>query len=369
MNLNLIECLQPKTVNLENLLLNPNNPRIMGTKRKVELSDERISEPDVQTSVFKSILKEGIVDLYEKIQSMGFLTIDRIVVRKLQDKDSYVVLEGNRRITTAKLLLKEHSEGIISLDDSILSSIQNIEVLVYSGEDKNIIWLLQGMRHINGIKEWGALQQAKFLVQMQEEEDLNATKLDKMTGLGRNKIATKIRAYKAFEFCQDFYHNDLAEEHFSLFSEAIFTKIQLRTWLDWDDINNNFKNLENLEKLLEWYIGDEEGKKRFDKVIDVRDKFTKILMQENSKILAQFIDEEITLEDALSEIKNKNAEKSVQESQLDINKRLQTLKELYTSLSTIPAQIIKSHDSLDEFKNTLLDIKNGAEFQLNILVD
>lgn len=235
MELDLIENLKTEKVELNNLLLNPNNPRLMGKSRKVDLPDSRVSEEQIQKTVLRDIRLEGISDLYEKIKKLGFLSIDRIVVRKISDSDNYLVLEGNRRISTAKTLLQEHLDGIITLEDNLLNSLKNIEVLVYSGTDKNVLWLLQGMRHINGIKEWGALQQARFLHVMQQEESLNATELDKMTGFGRNTIANKIRSYKGFNFSQEVYHGELNENNFSLFQEAIFTRPLIKSWLEWNE--------------------------------------------------------------------------------------------------------------------------------------
>lgn len=368
MELDLIDNLKSESINLDNLLLNPNNPRLMGKSRKTDLADERISEEKIQNAVLRDIKQEGINDLYEKIKKLGFLSIDRIVVRKISDSDNYVVLEGNRRISTAKTLLKQHQEGIITLIDSVLNSLKTIEVLVYSGTDKNIIWLLQGMRHINGIKEWGALQQARFLYEMQKEESLSPTELDKMTGFGRNTISKKIRSFKAFEFSQDIYHGELDESNFSLFQEAIFTKPQIKEWLNWNDGESKFENLENLENLLNWYIGDEEGNKRIERVLDVRDHFSKLLIPENKSILIKFVEEsEYSINEAIQDVRNKDAEKNAQKHQLDLEERINRLNDLYTELSTLPmVNIIKSGEK-DRFKEIIEKINESASFQLNSL--
>ncbi|PIA79447.1 hypothetical protein BFR04_00950 [Gaetbulibacter sp. 4G1] len=368
MKLDLIENLNTETVELEKLFLNPNNPRLMGKSRKVDLPDNRVNEEKIQNAVLRDIKQEGISDLYEKIKKLGFLSIDRIVVRKISESDNYIVLEGNRRISTVKTLLNEHQEGIITLDSNILESLKNIEVLVYSGADKNIIWLLQGMRHINGIKEWGALQQARFLVEMQKEESLSATELDKMTGFGRNTISRKIRSFKAFEFCQEFYHGELDENNFSLFQEAIFTKPQIKEWLSWNDDENKFENSENLESLLNWYVGDEEGNKRIERVLDIRDHFNKLLIPENKSILVKFIEvEDFSINEAIQEIRDKDAEKNAQKHQLDLGERILRLNDLYTELSTLPmVNILKSADK-DKFKDIIEKINESASFQLTSL--
>lgn len=368
MELDLIKNLESDTLNLEQLLLNPNNPRLMGKSRKTDLTDQRISEEKIQSAVLRDIKSEGINDLYEKIKKLGFLSIDRIVVRKISDSDNYVVLEGNRRITTAKTLYNQHQDGLITLNDNIFNSLKTIEVLIYSGSDKNIIWLLQGMRHINGIKEWGALQQARFLYEMQKEESLSPTELDKMTGFGRNTISKKIRSFKAFEFSQDIYHGELDESNFSLFQEAIFTKPQIKEWLNWNDDENKFENIENLENLLNWYIGDEEGNKRIERVLDVRDLFSKLLNSENKSILLKFVEEkEYSINEAIQDIRNKDAEKSAQRHQLDLEERIIKLNDLYTELSTLPMVNIIKSEQKERFKEIIEKINESASFQLTSL--
>lgn len=370
MELDLIENLQAKKIKLEQLFLNPNNPRLMDKGRKTELDENRIIESKIQDKIIKDLRFEGINDLYEKIKKLGFLPIDRIVVKKLNTGDeNYLVLEGNRRITTAKLLSKEHVEGIITLDGKIIDSLNEIEVLVYTGTDKNIIWLLQGMRHINGIKEWGALQQARFLYEMQNDNSLNATELDKMTGLGRNSISNKIRSYKGYMIAQSIYHGELSESNFSLFQEAIFTRPQIKNWLSWNDITDEFENVENLELLLNWYLGDEEGQKRFDRVLDIRDHFNQLLLPDNKNILIKFINTpDYTINDAIQEINNKVAEKNAQINQMDLQSRLSELNSFYLILSTLPIKNIKDSDEKLNFISVINNIKDTAEFNYNILI-
>lgn len=366
---NLIDHLDAITVSIDNLFLNPNNPRLMDKNRKTELNDSRITEEKIQTSVIRDIRFEGINDLYEKIKKLGFLTIDRIVVRKIDNTENYLVLEGNRRITTAKVLLKEHEEGIVTLDSKIVESLSNIEVLLYTGDSKNIIWLLQGMRHINGIKEWGALQQSRFLFEMQKDNSLNATELDKMTGFGRNTISNKIRAYKAFSFAKEIYHGDIEENNFSLFQEAIFSRPLIKEWLQWDDTEEKFLNIENLENLLNWYIGDEEGKIRINRVLDIRDGFNQILQNENKSILTKFVENpDYTLNDAIQDIKNRDAEKSAQKNQLDLNERYENLEQLYVNLTTLPLiHILKDPNLKTKFVQVLSKIQESSNFQLSHL--
>ena len=49
--------------------------------------------------------------LYDSIVEVGFLPIDRMIVKKIEKTDNYVVLEGNRRLTAIKWILLDHYRG------------------------------------------------------------------------------------------------------------------------------------------------------------------------------------------------------------------------------------------------------------------
>lgn len=369
-NLTLLSELKAKEISINDLFINPNNPRLMGKKRINNVNDKRIIEVNVQKSVREETQKEGISDIVEKIKRLGFLKIDRIVVREIKGSENkFVILEGNRRITSCKILLEEHNSSIITLSKEIVSSLENIEVLIYSGIDKDIIWLLQGMRHINGIKEWGPLQQSRFLYEMQKEETLKATELNKMTGLGRNSISNKIRAYKAFVYCMDFYHGELEEVNFSLFQEVIFARPIIKEWLQWDDQTETFKNESNLSYILNWFLGDEDGNKRFNRALELRDFLNQALLPANKNFITKFINtEEYTVKEALQDIHTKDAVKNAQQNQLNIDDRLEELEQAISSLNTLPVKKISENDEIHQkYIEKLEELVSTGSFQIALL--
>lgn len=370
LNLNLIQDLTSKKVKLEDLYVNPNNPRIMGKNRVQSILDKRIIEDGVQNKIRDLMKKEGLNDLIEKIKKVGFLPIDRIVVRPIKDlENKFVVLEGNRRVSTLKLLTKEHEDGDITLNEKLLNSIKEIEILVYTGKDKNIEWLLQGLRHINGVKEWGSLQQSRFLFEMQEKRKLSPTDLNKMTGLGRNIIANMIRSYKGWLVSTEIYDGDIKEEHFSLFREAIFARPKIKEWLEWDDNSGEFKNEDNLFLILNWFIGDLEGKRRFKRALDLRDVMSKILLKENKSLFDKFLnEEEYSVDEVKYDLNQKIAEKESQKKQLDVNSRLEEINDFNDKISTLPIKrITENSETLSEFTGILEELLGNVEFQLNLL--
>src|SRR5690348_7625331 len=103
--------LKPLTVKPRQLLLDPNNPRIVldvNTDRKFTLSD--LPSTEVQDYILSVINKQAhhIADLIRGIRSSGFVDKgDDMIVKRIPNLNKYLVIEGNRRTTAIKHLLKK----------------------------------------------------------------------------------------------------------------------------------------------------------------------------------------------------------------------------------------------------------------------
>jgi ParB-like chromosome segregation protein Spo0J len=115
---------QELDVTLGVIFLDPNNPRF---ETKVKVADSSVKELTVQQSALARMDDFGIDDLKESIKKVGFVQIDKIVVRPLKP-DGFVVVEGNRRVAALKSLEKELNEKEIELED-VRNSILNLKVI------------------------------------------------------------------------------------------------------------------------------------------------------------------------------------------------------------------------------------------------
>ena len=163
-----------KTIRLsiDNILLDPNNYRIISSETEYQkVPEERIGELEVQEDTQALMEQRGELDpLIKSILRIGFLPIDRVVVRLWKD-GKYVVVEGNRRIAAIKKILKDYERGRISLREDVLNSIKEIEVLVIDEEKRNIPVLqnlIQGIRHVQGVKGWGPYERAMMIKELYE---------------------------------------------------------------------------------------------------------------------------------------------------------------------------------------------------------
>ena len=278
--------LEPKRVKVENIYLDPNNPRF-ALDLKESIPDHRIKEDGIQKDRLERLKNIGINDLIGSIMKYGFLTIDRVIVRPI-DEQNFVVVEGNRRIAALKIVKEMHERGQISLDEKIVNTLNEIEVLVYRGDKKDIAWTVQGFRHLTGIRNWPPLQQAKFITEnFFEEMKLSFSEIAKLLNMKSAQIGIMIRSYYGYKQAEedDEFGEEITPDKFSMFSEAIFKKPSLKSWLGWDDRDRKFKNTENFKKFLSWITPDENEEIKIERALDVRDILSKLVLEDNKSIL------------------------------------------------------------------------------------
>ena len=183
--------LTPIKVGLSDLLLDPNNPRF-ATSLKLQADVPDADVPSAQQRVRElfvtsdrasdsssqdedSDVVEGPVeigDLIAKMDQIGFVPIDQIVVRKLQvesKQQQYVVIEGNRRVSAAKFLFErkpgakpetqEHNKWVADTVRVLDVLLLNTEGLS-EAEVHHQIGVILGLRHFGSVLGWGPLAKA-----------------------------------------------------------------------------------------------------------------------------------------------------------------------------------------------------------------
>ena len=263
--------LKPLSVPIDSVHLDPNNPRFW-TQQAGRISDRRTPEAAVQAAASQTLLDHHrVVDLRNSILRNGFLPLDRIVVRPLKGlRGQYVVIEGNRRLAAIRLLRKQIKEGTVAAQDVTDAAVKKIHrqtntlhVLVYKGSEQaeDISWILQGIRHIGGIRNWEPAQRAKLVVDQIEQSDPPRSYRDvgHTFGLTSHAVGRLYRAYKALRQMQndDEFSDDAKNEYFTLFEEAWRNKT-VKDWLEWKDDGpqSGFQNLKNCKMFYSWIIPD-----------------------------------------------------------------------------------------------------------------
>ena len=371
--------LTPIELHIENIYLDPNNPRFVDDNWKTIL-DDKIDQENVQRDARDKMEKFHDVDkLRMNMEINGYLPIDRIIVRPFNN-GKYVVLEGNRRITAAKQILELHHKGI-GVDDAVLKSLESIPCLEYTGSDNEAAWIFQGIRHITGISDWSAYNKAKLLTERFEEEGMKLTEVGKQFGLTAYGAGRWVRAYKAFRQAKDDsdYNSVIDEKEVYRYFQELFgpSNIPLRQWLEWKDFR--FENTSNLNEFLSWLYPKEDSEDETDIDDDTPGEWDKrkvstvqrlrdisYLLKNDEQRFEQFRGGG-NLDTIVASAKVEKAEEQLEIKRQPAKKLLQSMDDLIKRLGDIPTLRFKNNDELkgelldklDLLQNAVNDVKNA----------
>jgi len=151
------------------LLLDPTNPRLISdSTQERKYSPSEIKSRDVQDFVRRRVTSKehDVARIIKSIEDMGFVGgLHEMIVKDLGRGGPYVVLEGNRRTAALQHLLARES----TLRRDVRDSIREIEVKLFTYHknahytEDTVIDVLLGSIHIEGPREWGALEKAHYV--------------------------------------------------------------------------------------------------------------------------------------------------------------------------------------------------------------
>jgi hypothetical protein len=280
---NLTNFLTEINVKLEDVLLDPNNPRFAELgEEAIVVPYNRYKEEKIQKQAYDRMKDKNfdVVELRDTIKSLGFLPMDRIVVSKweINDSNKYVTIEGNRRIAALKWLIELHEIGRETFTQEQLDNFKKLNVLLLDNkiapEEAKLI--LPGLRHISGIKAWGPYQQAK-VVHTLRSSGKSPQEAAQSVGLKTRRANLLWRSYLALEQMKndEEYSEHTNPKQYSYFEE-VFNKPNMRNWLKWDDIKKEFTENERLREFYSWIVSElnEDGElmePKLPKAISIRD--------------------------------------------------------------------------------------------------
>jgi hypothetical protein len=271
--------LREAVIPVQSLYLDPNNPRFADLQDRLQpITSDRITEQGVQEKALARILDDRfeVTQLKDSVRTIGFLTVDRLVVTPLSES-KYVVIEGNRRLGAIKSLLEDNRNGEADLSAPVMDSLQDIPVMIIDEPDlakrEHFARVLQGVRHVAGIRPWGPYQQAQVVASMLDDGK-DGAEICEVLGLPRRRINILRRCFRALEQMHrdDDYGDKAKPALFSAFDEA-FKLPAVRDWLAWDDEDEKFLNEQQRKLLYSWMVGseDEEGIKYAPKINDPKE--------------------------------------------------------------------------------------------------
>ncbi len=251
-----------KKLALSQLLLDPNNYRLDYDSNHNRCEDSDIESQQQQTQ--NRLEKERLGELRDSILQNGFLEMDRIVVRPLKVESSpqfYVVVEGNRRAAAFKGLIEDYRVGSQNLPRSLIEKANSIGTICVEGGDSEIEEFsatLMGIRHVSGPKRWAGYQSARLISDL-VTGGKSLTEAGSLLGISAIEAGRRMRGYHAFlQLREDNkFGNRSAPKHYALLLE--FLTPTGRNWLDWNEENLKFNNLENTKRLYSAITSNEES--------------------------------------------------------------------------------------------------------------
>jgi hypothetical protein len=263
-------------INLEKLLLDPNNYRFLDRKNFKKKVINRFHEEKVQASTLENLEHHYQLDeLKNSILVNGYVPMERIIVTPYKEgTDLYLVVEGNRRVAALKSLLKDAAEGVLAIAPAEVDSLSKVPCAVLKSKGsilKHAERVIMGIRHIAGPKEWGAYQQALLVSELKDEEHLEFKEIGEMLGTSAVEAARRYRAVIALKFMEtDEIFGAKAEPSFyRLFHELVSTP-EVRERFGWSHEHHTFVNVELAREFFQLITSDSKHEPKLVTYNDVR---------------------------------------------------------------------------------------------------
>ena len=223
--------------------------------------------------IVSGIRQVEIRDLIDSFKENGYLPVDQIQVKKIDDK-KFVVIEGNRRVAALKYLQNEYETNFIDLGKLDEKYFTALPVVMYDNDDEAMHKVLMGLKHISGNKKWPAINQAQLIRSLIEDHKMNEQQIKSSIGISTIELRASQRALNLIDVYKNSdYGDNFESSRYSVFREVIKNK-NVRDWLEADgDFNYETLNKSNLERLFSWISEEafESYEPSFDNDVDIDD--------------------------------------------------------------------------------------------------
>lgn len=281
-----------ETVKISQLFLDPNNFRLLNEKNYSPVPKEKICDEQVQRRTLNLLCgakNENIQDLLDSFKANGYLPVDQIQVKQIENSKNFLVLEGNRRTAALKVLKELYEKESIDTQKFDIDFLKSIPVVVYTGADDEVQqFIVMGLKHISGNKKWGEWNQAQLVKKLYDSEQMTEEEICSSIGIDKTSLRRNLRALSLIAQYKDSDFGDqFSTSMYPVFREAI-TYNAIKDWLGWDDnekIATNHTHLEQFFSLLsnDNIIDDSDNKKILPAAITKREEI---------RTLSQFIVDE-----------------------------------------------------------------------------
>ena len=185
---------QLEFIELENLLLDANNPRFGGQSTGID-----------QVDILDRIVDQfGIADLLSSIAVNGFIPAEPLVCIPSKP-NKYKVVEGNRRLASCLILsndprARNHAEKSKKYRDVWRANgskkVDPVPCQVFDPEvDKEELLSFLGVRHISASQPWDSYAKAAWIAEISESTNLSFQDIASMVGDKSNTVSRLLLGY------------------------------------------------------------------------------------------------------------------------------------------------------------------------------
>jgi len=274
----------------------------------------------------------------------------------------FVVVEGNRRLATAKILLSKKLRDELRIREwpeptkNVMDSLSQLPVIVYPNREKVIPYL--GVRHITGVVKWEPYAKARYIASMIQNYTINEI---------QQKIGDKssVRSYICYRLVQIMEKEsegstNKAKDLFSYLLLAV-GQAPIKNYIgipsNWSEVNMESPvtqdKIKNLKNLFSFLFG--EGKEKTSVLHESRDitnKLTAVLLSSDA---TEYLIETRDLDAAY--------ERSDGEEMLVLKKLRHANRDLEVALGVIhrqrTEQVIKAAEMLKDTLNQIFENLGG----------
>ena len=273
-----------KYAKLDELYLDPMNPRLGRNNTGRDVSQERVLELMGNWKLDELALSY--------LESGGFWTHEAVLVTKeeLYGKPRLVVIEGNRRIAALRYLydaineraatrkLKEIAESKAA-PEGLFEEIPYVEV-----GSRDEIESFLGFRHVTGIKEWKPAEKAEYIAKMIDDRGMSYEQVMRKIGSKTTIVRRHYIAYRLLLQIENVSEEELQKRfsvmYLSLRTQGVQKYLKIDIYADPETAKKPVpkKHRDNLANFALWLFGDSE-KERLPLFTDSRqvDNFGRIL--------------------------------------------------------------------------------------------
>src|SRR5438874_13541241 len=252
------------------LLLDPQNIRLL------ERVDTKLHDVPVKLIGQKSIQKElteifvsdplfDVKSLQTSIIHNGFLKHERLIIAPF-DGESFLVLEGNRRLTAVRNIYAIYGTRLSELRPEVRQSLQTLPCFVIAGpaiagsgeslgDYRRAAEIYVGMRHLMGARRWEPASRYEFQARLILEEGWTVADVAERFGRKKSEVTRDLKAQRLYHDFRKFERRSKIEHSltYNSFAEASRAP-SIMKWLGWSNEQMTVKDKYREESFFHYLV-------------------------------------------------------------------------------------------------------------------